>query len=291
MENMAHGLYSSGWRTSVFMFIVCAMTVSISATEGFTVKHEENRLNQGSVSVGGPGGAASPEVTYYLQQMLQVLQERDQHTSLYERVAVLEGKIRDNSEDEIRFKTEFIELKAKIPILEEQITNLTIMKQKSDVFEIKMEKLIHKYEEKLSTLASEIIRLKKNEARFRDLQALRDQTGNSVLLRREIEECPSVGVDLDAVRVGEECLYMAWRSSLNWSSAHDHCQALGGDLAAPQDLEPLKTFLHSTFARGPSLWLGASYDELISSPPPGDQQRSPPYQQHQRYVPLSSIVV
>ncbi|KAK4326549.1 hypothetical protein Pmani_002952 [Petrolisthes manimaculis] len=69
-----------------------------------------------------------------------------------------------------------------------------------------------------------------------------------------------MGQGMVGERVGEQCLYFTLTNPLNWTAAHHHCQELGGDLAAPSDLLPLKAFLHQAFTRGPSLWLGASYE-------------------------------
>ncbi|KAG7156318.1 uncharacterized protein LOC121853899 [Homarus americanus] len=196
-------------------------------------------------------------VVNVLNRMVQVLETQERHTALYERVALLEETLSKKTETEMRLESELLQLRAKIPALEEEINTIPEMKKALAEFEAKIEKLVHDYEAKLSTLASEVIRLKKYGARRKDFQTLSD--GSNMLLSRA-PSCPEVGLGLVAERVGEQCLYFSLGSQLNWTAAHRHCQELGGDLAAPQDLVPLKTFLHQAFIRGPSLWLGASYD-------------------------------
>ncbi|ROT80513.1 hypothetical protein C7M84_000749 [Penaeus vannamei] len=179
--------------------------------------------------------------------------------ALYERVALLEHDLSQRRESEARLEAEVLQLKSRVPALEEEIGTIPKMRKDLADFEAKIEKLVHDYEAKLSTLASEVIRLKKSGARRKNLETLSDQS-DDVLLRTEGPMCPEVGRGLSAEKVGGQCLYFSWESALNWTSAHSQCQVLRGDLAAPQDLLPLKNFLHRSFTRGPSIWLGASYD-------------------------------
>ncbi|XP_071546788.1 uncharacterized protein [Panulirus ornatus] len=221
----------------------CACLLTVTPTVSFTIPGTEEPQPEGVVEA--------------LNRMVQVLETRERHTELYERVALLEEMLNKKTETEVRLETEMVQLRAKIPALEEEIETIPEMKKDLAEFEAKIEKLVHDYEAKLSTLASEVIRLKKYGARRKDMLTLSD--GTDVLLRTA-PSCPEVVLGMVAERVGEQCLYFYFASQFNWTSAHQHCQKLGGDLAAPQDLVPLKTFLHQDFVRGPSLWLGASYD-------------------------------
>lgn len=194
-----------------------------------------------------------------LNKVVEVLANHERHMALYERVALLEHDLSQRRESEARLEAEVLQLKSRVPALEEEIGTIPKMRKDLADFEAKIEKLVHDYEAKLSTLASEVIRLKKSGARRKNLETLSDQS-DDVLLRTEGPMCPEVGRGLSAERVGDQCLYFSWESALNWTSAHSQCQVLRGDLAAPQDLLPLKNFLHRSFTRGPSIWLGASYD-------------------------------
>lgn len=78
-------------------------------------------------------------------------------------------------------QAEVTQLRAKIPELEAEIETIPEMRKELAEFEAKIEKLVHDYEAKLSTLASEVIRLKKYGARQKDLLTLSD--GSNVLLR------------------------------------------------------------------------------------------------------------
>lgn len=202
----------------------------------------------------GPDG----DVVGALNRIVQVLDSHERHTALYERVSKLEENLNKKTENERKLEEEVLDLRAKIPALEAEIQTIPEMRKDLAEFEAKIEKLVHDYEAKLSALASEVIRLKKYGARRKDLQTLSDGSDN-VLLRTDVPTCPEVGLGMAAERVGDQCLYFSWATALNWTDAHRHCQSLGGDLSAPEDLLPLKTFLHAEFARGPSIWLGASY--------------------------------
>nr|XP_045615232.1 uncharacterized protein LOC123768641 isoform X2 [Procambarus clarkii] len=215
-----------------------------------------NAMPTSSLFVPETEGGGSGAVVQVLSRMIEVLETQERHTALYERVALLEDNLNKKTETEVRLESEVLQLRAKIPALEEEIKTIPEMRKDLAEFQAKIEKLVHDYEAKLSTLASEVIRLKKYGARTKDFQTLSD--GSKVLLRRA-PSCPEVGLGMVAERVGEQCLYFPLGLQLNWTSAHRRCQELGGDLAAPQDLVPLKTFLHQAFVRGPSLWLGASY--------------------------------
>ncbi|XP_064111741.1 uncharacterized protein LOC135219153 [Macrobrachium nipponense] len=198
------------------------------------------------------------DVVGALNRIVQVLDSHERHTALYERVSKLEENLNKKTENERKLEEEVLDLRAKIPALEAEIQTIPEMRKDLAEFEAKIEKLVHDYEAKLSALASEVIRLKKYGARRKDLQTLSDGSDN-VLLRTDVPTCPEVGLGMAAERVGDQCLYFSWATALNWTDAHRHCQSLGGDLSAPEDLLPLKTFLHAEFARGPSIWLGASY--------------------------------
>lgn len=78
-------------------------------------------------------------------------------------------------------QAEVTQLRAKIPELEAEIETIPEMRKELAEFEAKIEKLVQDYEAKLSTLASEVIRLKKSGARRKDLLTLSD--GSNVLLR------------------------------------------------------------------------------------------------------------
>ncbi|XP_068216863.1 uncharacterized protein [Palaemon carinicauda] len=199
------------------------------------------------------------DVVGALNRIVQVLESHERHTTLYERVSKLEESLNKKTENERKLEAEVSNLRAKIPVLEAEIQTIPEMRKDLAEFEAKIEKLVHDYEAKLSALASEVIRLKKYGARRKDLQTLSDGSDN-VLLRAEVPKCPEVGLGMAAERVGEHCLYFSWATALNWTDAHRQCQSLGGDLSAPEDLLPMKTFLHAEFARGPSIWLGASYN-------------------------------
>lgn len=202
---------------------------------------------------------ADEGVVEALNKVVEVLANHERHMALYERVALLEHDLSQRRESEARLEAEVLQLKSRVPALEEEIGTIPKMRKDLADFEAKIEKLVHDYEAKLSTLASEVIRLKKSGARRKNLETLSDQS-DDVLLRTEGPMCPEVGRGLSAEKVGGQCLYFSWESALNWTSAHSQCQVLRGDLAAPQDLLPLKNFLHRSFTRGPSIWLGASYD-------------------------------
>lgn len=81
-------------------------------------------------------------------------------------------------------QAEVVQLRAKIPELEAEIETIPEMRKELAEFEANVEKLVHDYEVKLSTLASEVIRLKKHGARRKDLLTLSD--GSNVLLRPDV---------------------------------------------------------------------------------------------------------
>lgn len=106
--------------------------------------------------------------------------------ALYERVALLEHDLSQRRESEARLEAEVLQLKSRVPALEEEIGTIPKMRKDLADFEAKIEKLVHDYEAKLSTLASEVIRLKKSGARRKNLETLSDQS-DDVLLRTEGE--------------------------------------------------------------------------------------------------------
>lgn len=203
------------------------------------------------------GQGAGTTVVDVLNRMVQVLETQERHTALYERVALLEETLSKKTETEVRLEAEVLQLRAKIPTLEEEIKTIPEMRKSVAEFEAKIEKLFRDYEAKLSTLAAEVLRLKKNGGRRKDLPPQSDGIDD---LPRKVPSCPEVGQGMEAQRIGDQCLYFSFESQRNWTSAHHRCQQLGWDLAEPKDIVPLKTFLHQTYIHGPSLWLGASYD-------------------------------
>ena len=88
------------------------------------------------------------------------MQERESHTELYERMALLEANFHNEMEKNVHVQTEVDELKAKLPNIE--IKNESFIKMKNDFnnLELRMKKVVESYEEKLSAMALEIIRLK-----------------------------------------------------------------------------------------------------------------------------------
>ncbi|KAK4326547.1 hypothetical protein Pmani_002950 [Petrolisthes manimaculis] len=125
------------------------------------------------------------------------LEAQERHTSLYERVALLEETLRRRSEAETVMQTEMQQLRDKIPELEEEIKTIPDMRKELAEFEAKIEKLVQDYEAKLSALASEVIRLKKYGTRRKDLQTLSD--GSNVLLRRVLSCVVLCGIELCCV--------------------------------------------------------------------------------------------
>lgn len=193
-----------------------------------------------------------------INRVSQALETHERHTSLYERVALLETSLAERTERAMVLQAEVTQLRAKIPELEAEIETIPEMRKELAEFEAKIEKLVQDYEAKLSTLASEVIRLKKSGARRKDLLTLSD--GSNVLLRPAAQSCPEVGQGMVAERIGEHCLYFSFGERQNWTASYDHCQQLGAEMAASQVLQPLKQFLRQAFARGPSLWLGSSFN-------------------------------
>lgn len=59
--------------------------------------------------------------------------------------------------------------------------------------------------------------------------------------------CPEVGQGMVAERVGEQCLYFSLAAAQSWTAAHNHCQTLRGEMAAPPDLDLLISFLRHSF--------------------------------------------
>lgn len=96
-------------------------------------------------------------------------------------MALLEASLAEKTERAMALQAEVVELRAKIPELEAEIETIPEMRKELAEFEASIEKLVHDYEAKLSTLASEVIRLKKHGARRKNLQTLSD--GSNVLLR------------------------------------------------------------------------------------------------------------
>lgn len=195
-----------------------------------------------------------------LNRVSEALETHERHTSLYERVALLESSLAEKTEREMVLEAEVTELRAKIPELEAEIKTIPEMRKELAEFEANIEKLVQDYEVKLSTLASEVIRLKKSGARRKDLLTLSD--GSDVLLH-PVPSCPEIGQGMVAERVGEHCLYFSLGDRQNWTASYDRCHHLGAQMAASQVLQPLKQFLLHAFARparGPSLWLGSSFN-------------------------------
>ncbi|XP_045118993.1 LOW QUALITY PROTEIN: uncharacterized protein LOC123508974 [Portunus trituberculatus] len=204
-----------------------------------------------------------------LNRVSEALETHDRHTSLYERVALLESSLAEKTEREMVLEAEVTQLRAKIPELEAEIKTIPEMRKELAEFEANIEKLVQDYEVKLSTLASEVIRLKKSGARRKDLLTLSD--GSDVLLH-QVPSCPEIGQDMVAERVGEHCLYFSLGERQNWTASYDRCHQLGAQMAASQVLQPLKQFLLHAFARGPSLWLGSSFNLFQDEPQNEDDE-------------------
>ncbi|KAK8404049.1 hypothetical protein O3P69_000250 [Scylla paramamosain] len=192
-----------------------------------------------------------------LNRMSEALETHERHTSLYERVALLESSLAEKTEREMVLQAEVTQLRAKIPELEAEIKTIPEMRKELAEFEANIEKLVQDYEVKLSTLASEVIRMKKSGARRKDLLTLSD---GSDILFHQAPSCPEIGQGMVAARVGEHCLYFSLGERQNWTASYDQCRQLGARMAASQVLHPLRQFLLQAFARGPSLWLGSSFN-------------------------------
>ncbi|XP_050692066.1 uncharacterized protein LOC126983371 isoform X3 [Eriocheir sinensis] len=245
------------WRWFVVLLLALTTLAPPRPCSAFlTLRHDQDQQEQ--QEQGQQQQASMSHLLEAINRVSQALETHERHTSLYERVALLEASLAEKTERAMALQAEVVQLRAKIPELEAEIETIPEMRKELAEFEANIEKLVHDYEAKLSTLASEVIRLKKHGARRKNLQTLSD--GSNVLLR-PAPACPEVGQGMVAERVGEQCLYFSLAAARNWTAAHHHCQTLRGEMAAPPDLHLLISFLRQSFAaRGPSLWLGSSYN-------------------------------
>nr|XP_027211117.1 type-2 ice-structuring protein-like [Penaeus vannamei] len=58
------------------------------------------------------------------------------------------------------------------------------------------------------------------------------------------------------IRIGMECFYLS-TEALPWNAARRECQAMGGDLAVPSDVEALDDYVF-TKTKGPGVWIGGT---------------------------------
>ncbi|XP_076056864.1 uncharacterized protein LOC143034543 isoform X2 [Oratosquilla oratoria] len=285
--------------------------------------------------------------------MLQVLHEREQHTKLYERMALLEDQLRRKEQHEKELQETVLQLQEKMTLLESSALNIPTLSKRFDALEDHVMQGLQEYESKLSAMGGEVIRLKSVEnqllAKSQSLLQIKTkptQAAASVFTKgfsllvgepsktglvpdndtvpantshrlapstfglmeggdevvvvmktaseaegdaQDVEDseedaddeskdpkvdlsingndikdsgfgCPSKDPEVLTAFIGGQCLYFPKRPPTDWTSAQKHCHTVGGALATPQDIWPLRRYLDTLSGNIESLWLGGYYE-------------------------------
>ncbi|XP_018016145.1 uncharacterized protein LOC108672899 [Hyalella azteca] len=117
-------------------------------------------------------------------------------------------------------------------------------------------------EERLDALAAALDSVQQLEARVQELETWklkfeRQKDEEEIVLpyqsRPAYRSCPA-----PFETVGGECFYVAGETKRTWQDARRDCSKYGGDLAAPNSLTSLRTYLQSLAYRPEYVWVGAS---------------------------------